>query len=516
MSLALENPERTGTATAGSHSKPVLRASGIRKLFGGFAVLDGVSVTLRRGEVVLLRGANGSGKTTLLNILTGNLEPDGGTIEFLADGTPERFRFPRRWWDGINPFDHFAPERVAAERFGRSWQDVRLFSTQDLLTNVAVAAPGQLGENPLFSVCRWGSVRRQEAANRTASAQLLQDLGLGGRLRSRGDRISLGQSKRVAVARALRGGAEVLFLDEPLAGLDLAGIEQTLAMLTELARSRNITLVLIEHVMYIPRLLDIATTVWTLEHGQLRVESPDEVRRSLASQNGQDGGLAFLTEARRSGLVTELPLGRGATLLRVPAPATQQTRPVLEVRDLAIHRGGRLVIGHERDGETVGVSFVVREGDLAVLSAPNGWGKTTLLEAIAGLLPCTRGSIEFGGRDITRLAPWERARIGLSLFQARDHLFPNLTVAEGMRLAGVHPMPNELAPYATRRMGSLSGGEGQQAAIACAFRQKAMRFVLFDEPFSALDAVASSRFSIQLRSRSHLATVFVAVPAFHQ
>ncbi|MFM7698437.1 MAG: ATP-binding cassette domain-containing protein [Limnohabitans sp.] len=59
----------------------LLRVSGLTQAFGGQKVLDGVDLTLSAGEVVLLKGANGSGKTTLLNVLTGNLEPDGGQIE---------------------------------------------------------------------------------------------------------------------------------------------------------------------------------------------------------------------------------------------------------------------------------------------------------------------------------------------------------------------------------------------------------------------------------------------------
>ncbi len=65
-----------GTERSSSANDVVLRASGVTRSFGGAVVLDGVSLELRQGEVVLLRGDNGSGKTTLLNILTGSLEPD--------------------------------------------------------------------------------------------------------------------------------------------------------------------------------------------------------------------------------------------------------------------------------------------------------------------------------------------------------------------------------------------------------------------------------------------------------
>src|ERR1051325_538880 len=113
-----------------------LRASRLQKAFGGQVILDSVDLDLKQGEVVLLRGENGSGKTTLLNILTGNLEPDSGSVQFLADSTPRDYSFPRAWWQKLNPFDHFTPESVAQEGIGRTWQDVRLFGAQSLHDNL--------------------------------------------------------------------------------------------------------------------------------------------------------------------------------------------------------------------------------------------------------------------------------------------------------------------------------------------------------------------------------------------
>ena len=218
------------------HTKPeespvLLRALGLSKAFGGQVVLDNVGLELRQGEVVLLRGENGSGKTTLLNILTGNLEPDAGEIHYLADGSPRSYRFPRRWWQELNPFDHFTPEFVAREGIGRTWQDVRLFGSQTLRDNLAVATPGHPGENPLLALfaphCAAG---REAEINQTADAMLAR-LGLAGREDSSADKISLGQSKRIAIARAVLTDAKILFLDEPLAGLDRQGIDDLLALL---------------------------------------------------------------------------------------------------------------------------------------------------------------------------------------------------------------------------------------------------------------------------------------------
>ena len=126
----------------------VLSVRGLRKAFGGQVVLDDISLDLRQGEVVLLKGENGSGKTTLLNILTGNLEPDRGELHVHINGSRERFSWPRPWWKELNPFDHFTPERLAWEGVGRVWQDIRLFPAMSTLENVMVSSPKQRGENP--------------------------------------------------------------------------------------------------------------------------------------------------------------------------------------------------------------------------------------------------------------------------------------------------------------------------------------------------------------------------------
>ncbi len=243
--MTRQQVKQTSSACAMDSVPCVLRASELRKAFGGHVVIDGLNVELRRGQVVLLRGENGSGKTTLLNILTGNLEPDAGSIHYLADHTPRSYLFPRRLGRSLNPFDHFLPEFVAREGVGRAWQDVRLFSSQSLRNNIAMAAPYHPGENPLLALFAKPRSTRREAAIIKEADAMLAYLGLAGRESSSADKISLGQSKRVAIARAIAGGAKILFLDEPLSGLDERGIVSTLALLESIARERGITLVIV-------------------------------------------------------------------------------------------------------------------------------------------------------------------------------------------------------------------------------------------------------------------------------
>jgi len=487
-SLTLSRPFALPLET--TSSPVILRTQSISKAFGGQRVLDDVSVQLRRGEVVLLRGDNGSGKTTLLNVLSGNLEPDSGTIELSADGTEERFTFPRRWWKTLNPFDHFTPDRVAREGVGRTWQEIRLFSTMSLHDNIAVASSGQLGENPLLVLVKNSAVRKQENNNLAIAQDMLTQLGLGDRGAASGDRISLGQSKRVAISRAVRAGGQILFLDEPLAGLDGTGINQVLGMLEVLVRDQNITLIIVEHVFNIPLLLTWATTVWTLKRGRLEVQAPDDVQEEANSDIGT-GLRSWITElGGPDGQINDQPIAGGAMLSTVIPSGRPRGKVVLEVRDLVVYRGNRLIIGHDHDGEIEGLSFSLREGEVSVLQAPNGWGKSTLLDAIAGLTPIRSGEIVLRGRSIKSMSPWARAGYGLTLLQSRNHEFPNLTVKEALHLTGHVALPDNLHRLLGRKMSDLSGGEKQKLAIYAALRTDQSRVRLFDEPLSMLDRVS--------------------------
>jgi ABC-type branched-subunit amino acid transport system ATPase component len=492
-------------------SDVVLRVDGLHKSFGGQIVLNNVSLTLRRGEIVLLRGPNGSGKTTLLNILTGNLEPDAGVIELRANGQPEKFVFPRRWWQWLNPWDHFTPERVASESVGRTWQDVRLFTTQNLAENIAVAAPRQAGENPIWAVLRPLLVRRQEAVNFAAAQNMVAAIGLPGRELSSADRVSLGQSKRVAIGRAIWAGAKILFLDEPLAGLDAEGISHVLGFLQDLAR-KGVTMVIVEHFTHVEEILGQVGTVWSLDKGRILVQRPVEVRGESCHDSSNDVRNWLCELVGSEARVIDRELGNGAILSTAISGNGDKGKPSLEVENLVVRRGNRLVIGREANGCVQGVSFTLRDGELGLLQAPNGWGKTTLLEALAGILPITSGEIRMHGRSITSSSTWERHRLGLGFLQARNHIFPNLTVREAIHLGGSRHSPESLRPFVSRKVSDLSGGERQAVAFASAFASGRSKVKLLDEPFGMLDETATRNVRYALRPEDGTATI-IAVPS---
>jgi ABC-type branched-subunit amino acid transport system ATPase component len=185
---------------------------------------------------------------------------------------------------------------------------------------------------------------------------------------------------------------------------------------------------------------------------------------------------------------------------------------VLDVEALVVHRGRRRVIGWAAaDGTSVeGLTFTLFEGDVAVLRAPNGWGKSTLVEALQGTLPAESGRILLDGRALTRGAAWERARAGLASLPSRGHGFPCLTVAENLKLAR-DADASRVAGRDRRLAGVLSGGQRQNLALSCLPRSP--RCLLMDEPFASLDESGISRALEFVAGVSPRGCVLVCVPA---
>lgn len=211
-----------------------LLAQGISIAFGGQQVMRDVDLDLSGGQIALLRGSNGCGKTTLLNVLSGFLKPDTGSVSLECNGS------------AVNILNE-TPDRLARFGLARLWQDIRLFPTMTVLENVLAASAHPIGMNPVRVLFSPGKVKRQEREFRTQAFAWLDMLGMAERANSSGDKLSVGQSRRVAIARMLQTGAKVLLLDEPLAGLDSDSAAKLVEDLNRLADVTRQAMLIVEH-----------------------------------------------------------------------------------------------------------------------------------------------------------------------------------------------------------------------------------------------------------------------------
>ncbi|MDO8721478.1 MAG: ATP-binding cassette domain-containing protein [Syntrophales bacterium] len=484
--MATEEKKKTATlqekVPMETTQKIVLTTKGLRKSFGGQVVLDDITLDLKQGQVVLLKGENGSGKTTLINILTGNLEPDAGELHISINGHTDSFAWPKNCWKDLNPFDRFTPERLAWEGIGRAWQDIRLFSTMTTLENVTVASQNQKGENPIKALVSTNA-KKEETINREASTEWLKRFGLKDRLDSSCDKISLGQMKRVAIARAIQAGAKVLFLDEPLSGLDKQGVSEIMEYLESLVKGATITLVIVEHVFNIPTILKLADTVWKLDNGKITVaRACDFKERERPHKQKLHSLLSAI--AGEKGTITSRELPGGARCITATPAEFLDSPTVLEVKDLSVKRGIRTVID--------GLSISCQKGRLSILEAPNGWGKSTLLDAIAGVQPMKSGRIILHGKELGELPTYRRIRAGLAYLRANERAFSSLTVTEQRKIAHSNSGIFNGSLNGSRKGSCLSGGENQKVLIESLPEADAY---LLDEPMIGLDEGAISTFS---------------------
>lgn len=198
---------------------PYLEVADVSASYGTKPVLDGVSLTLERGEISSLIGPSGSGKSTLLRVLVGLLTPSSGEIRL--NGQPVDFGRP-------------ANIRDLRNRFAIVFQQYNLFKNMTALRNVMIA--------PL-KVRRWPREDCEREAKR-----LLAQVGLGDKLHAYPDDLSGGQQQRVALARALALRPEVLLLDEVTSALDPELVTEVLDAIRLLA-SDGTTMLVVSHEM---------------------------------------------------------------------------------------------------------------------------------------------------------------------------------------------------------------------------------------------------------------------------
>jgi polar amino acid transport system ATP-binding protein len=224
------------------HATPaVLSYEDVRKRYGDVAVLTGVSMEVRRQEVVCLIGPSGSGKSTLLRCTNGLESIDAGSIRLDGETLPRDRR-------GL---------RAVRRRMGMVFQNFELFPHRTALANVLIGP---------MTVLR---LPRAEADARARA--LLEKVGLSDKADSYPANLSGGQQQRVAIARALAMQPEVMLFDEPTSALDPETVGEVLTVMQQLARE-GMTMLVVTHEMTFAR--RVAHRVIVLERGCIIEQGP--------------------------------------------------------------------------------------------------------------------------------------------------------------------------------------------------------------------------------------------------
>jgi branched-chain amino acid transport system ATP-binding protein len=214
----------------------LLQLDHVGKFYGGVAALRDLSFKVEAGEIVGLMGANGAGKTTAFSLIAGTQRPSGGQI----------------WFDGVR-IDGRPPHTAARLGIARTFQIVRPFAGLTVLDNLVVAA--LYGSRP----------ERSRAAAEVRAREILAEIGLAREASRRAETLTLAAQKRLEIARAIATAPRLLLLDEVLAGLTATEVAAALDTIRELQRRRNLTLVVIEHVMR--ALMHLCQRIVVLHHG---------------------------------------------------------------------------------------------------------------------------------------------------------------------------------------------------------------------------------------------------------
>lgn len=228
----------------------VIRVENVKKYYQMDQVqvkaLDGVSLTIHKGQFISIMGPSGSGKTTLLDVLSALLRPTSG--EVYVKGKP------------ISKMNDDQLAEVRGQTIGFVFQTFNLISRMSALENVML---------PL-----WFTGKPLEERKKIAE-QIMKDVGLGDRMDHRPTEMSGGQRQRVAIARALAVDPDVIVADEPTGNLDTASGQQILQIIRDLNEKKGKTVLMVTHE---PEIAELAQEIIFLRDGKI-VKNQKTTRR---------------------------------------------------------------------------------------------------------------------------------------------------------------------------------------------------------------------------------------------
>ncbi len=242
----------------------ILTLDGVSKRFGATEIIRGVSLEIEAGENHAIIGPNGAGKSTLFHLISGRYTLSSGSINFKGE-----------------PIHNLAPYEIARRGLARSFQVTNIFPRLSVFENIRCALLWSEGYRYSF----WKLLGKQQSLNAKAR-DMLEQIGLADKADLPSGELAYAQQRALELGVAVASGAELIMLDEPVAGMSHSEAENAVALIRRITAGK--TLVMVEHDMNI--VFDIADRISVLVYGEIIAsDKPENIRGNKQVQEAYLG-----------------------------------------------------------------------------------------------------------------------------------------------------------------------------------------------------------------------------------
>lgn len=250
----------------------IFQTINLRKEFGALVAVDNVNMQVRANSLHAIIGPNGAGKTTFFNLLSGNIEPTSGQVIFKG-----------------RDITHQPVHRTIHYGIGRSFQITNIFPNLTVLENIRLAAQAMGSDNFKF----WQSASHFKKYEQRAW-EVAERVGLKDRVHTPAKTLPHGDQRKLELGMILAPDPEVLLLDEPTAGMASEQVPELIALIQEIQKAGNKTVLLVEHNMNV--VMSVSDTITVMHQGQVLAEgTPAEITANSEVQTAYLGGLYELS-----------------------------------------------------------------------------------------------------------------------------------------------------------------------------------------------------------------------------
>jgi branched-chain amino acid transport system ATP-binding protein len=243
---------------------PAIQMIDLRKSFGATEIIRGVTLDIIKGERHAIIGPNGAGKSTLFHLISGRYPPTAGQIRLNGEDVA-----------------HKAPYEINRKGLSRSFQVTNIFPRLSVFENVRCSLLWSLGYKYSF----WQQVGRMHEAN-GKTEQILEEIGLAERARIPAGVLTYAEQRALEIGITIAGGADVIMLDEPTAGMSHSETSQAVELILKVSEGK--TLVMVEHDMGV--VFGLADRISVLVYGEIiACGTPEQIRGDKAVQEAYLG-----------------------------------------------------------------------------------------------------------------------------------------------------------------------------------------------------------------------------------